>query len=73
MRSNGSWATDNEVVATATLLQTPVYVYTSVTGVLRWLKHSPLFLIDNVFSCGECIYLINLHDHFQRVVNVAQQ
>jgi hypothetical protein len=68
MGSSGTWATDIEIIATATLLQTNIYVYATVSGCMKWLKHNPLFHVEGVNSFGESIYLVNSNDHFQRVV-----
>ena len=67
MADNGVWATDVEIVAIATLLQTTVFVFTDYNGTRRWLPYKPLFHQD-VQRFDECIYLANVCAHFERVI-----
>jgi len=69
MHNEGIWATDVEIVASATLLQTSIYVYSDVSGEARWFRYKPLVTKDKG-SCNENIYITNLHQHFERVVAV---
>ena len=69
MDDNGTWATDVEIVATATLLQTPVLVYTTYGKTKTWLKYDPLFSVSDGKTFSQCIYLINEREHFQRVLD----
>jgi len=48
MSSNGVWVTDVEIVATATLLQTDVFVYTSYANKAKLLKYGKLFALPDV-------------------------
>lgn len=76
MNASGTWATDTEIVATATLLQTSVYVFSTYVSTRKWLRYDPLFTVDNVKSFEEGIYLTNLNEHFNRVIacdSVAQR
>ena len=68
MIENGTWATDIEIVATATLLQTDIFTYVSYGNKgQRWLKYGPLFPIDAELS-NNAIYLINRNNHFELYV-----
>ena len=69
MNSDGVWATDVEIFATATLLQTPIYVYSDVNSDLRWYRFKPLISEDDA-CCNQNIYITNLHQHFERVLAV---
>jgi hypothetical protein len=69
MANSGIWATDVEITATATLLQTSIYVYSDVTDKRKWYRYKPLLPDDN--TCNSMnIYLTNLNQHFERVVDV---
>jgi len=69
MNEAGTWATDVEIVAAATLLQTAIYVYSDVNNPRKWYKHKPL--LQGVGSqCSENMYITNLRNHFERVVSV---
>jgi len=70
MSENGTWATENEIVATATILQTTIFVYALCGESYKWLKYDPLFDITGVKKSSDCIYLINSNDHFKRVLDV---
>ena len=48
MNANGTWATDTEIVATATLLQTTMYIYTAYAEGIKWLRFEPLFIVKDV-------------------------
>jgi hypothetical protein len=71
MNVNGTWATDTEIVATATWLQTTIYVYTAYASGNKWLKHEPLFSVEGIIVFDQCVYMTNLHDHFKRVIATA--
>jgi len=68
MHINGIWATDAEIVATATWLQTTIYVYTAYASGNKWLKYEPLFSVEGITVFDQCVYVTNLHDHFNRVL-----
>jgi hypothetical protein len=68
MNNGGIWASDVEIFATATLLQTPIYVYSDVNNDLKWYRFKPLSKDD---ACSnQNIYITNLHQHFERVLAV---
>ena len=69
MSKEGTWATDVEIVATATLLQTTIYVYSEVNNPRKWYKHQPLFQCAGS-QCSENMYITNIQNHFERVVSV---
>jgi len=70
MKEDRTWATDIEIVATATFLQSIVYVYGTYDDETKWLKHSPLFRDETIKMFGQCLYIVNAHNHFKRVVDV---
>ena len=69
MADDGTWATDVEILAMATLLQTTIFVYTQLQNHKKWLPYQPLFHISSVQKLeGQSIYLSNLCAHFERIV-----
>ena len=69
-----TWGTDVEILAAATLLQTPVVVYSAYR---RWLAYKPLFAQNDSrleslsqSARNEKVYLRNLCAHFERVIRV---
>jgi hypothetical protein len=71
MNNDGIWATDVEIVATATLLQTAIFVYSDVSGDSRWLLYKPLVSTSKYArNQNMYMYITNLHQHFERVVAV---
>ena len=46
METPRSWATEVEIFATATLLNTPIWIFAPYGKNLRWMKYAPL--LDNV-------------------------
>ena len=63
MGPNGVWVTDVEFVATATLLQTDVFVYTPYANNLRCLKYGKLFTLPDERIFAGNIYLTNIIEH----------
>eukprot|EP00745_Piridium_sociabile_P024945 TRINITY_DN39506_c0_g2_i1.p2 TRINITY_DN39506_c0_g2~~TRINITY_DN39506_c0_g2_i1.p2 ORF type:complete len:156 (-),score=19.50 TRINITY_DN39506_c0_g2_i1:511-978(-) len=70
-----TWGTDVEVLAAATLLQTPVVVYSACR---RWLTYKPLFALNDSrleslsqSARNEKVYLRNICAHFERVIRVC--
>ena len=69
MANDGTWATDVEIVATATLLQTTIYVFSDVNCQRRWYKYKALLSKED--GCyNQNIYITNVNQHFERVVDV---
>ena len=62
----GTWATEIEIIATACLLQTSIYVYGQCGKGNKWQKHSPDQVRDDPHQ-DECIYITNLNNHFETV------
>ena len=84
METDKVWATEVEVFALATLLDTPIASYTTGVGSNRrdpgWLFHRPIEQYqkgwENKASADDeinaCIYLYNASYHFQRVISVKK-
>lgn len=68
MAKYGTWATDVEIVAMATMLQTTIFVYTEVNETKKWLPYKPLCEVRGVHNYKQCVYLSNLASHFERVL-----
>ena len=72
----GIWATDVEISAAATFLQTDVFVHTQVNPTMsKWLRYQPLTKISlskywNTQNKDEAIYLRNACSHFDVVDGV---
>ena len=65
MASETVWATDIEIHAAATMLQTPIMVYSKYGSCFKWLKFAPL---NNAFShADESVYLVNASDHYEPI------
>jgi hypothetical protein len=65
------WGTDVEITAAATVLQTPVVVFTATTEHKRaWLEYKPLFRLSSSYKGTENLYLRNLCSHYEPVVSV---
>ena len=41
MQTLGTWATELEVIAAASLLNTTIYIYAKCGETFKWFKHSP--------------------------------
>ena len=66
METPRSWATEVEIFATATLLNTPIWIFAPYSKNLRWLKYAPL--LDNVsVHPGEAMFMVNSSMHFHPV------
>ena len=65
MDVSGVWGTEIEILAVATLLQAPIYTYTSTgkPGSYRWVRYSPLSHPNQVVcDYVACIHkLVHLH------------
>ena len=69
-----TWDTDVEILAAATLLQTPVVEYSAYR---RWLTYKTLFALNDTrlellsrSARNEKVYLRNLCAHFERMIRV---
>lgn len=71
MTRSREWATDTEIMATATLLRTVVMVYSPIQfggkTEYHWQTFKPL---DNPEMTYPVIYLSNENDHFDPVLDV---
>ena len=68
MARNGVWATDAEIMATASLLEHDIVVYTKSGDSLQWLTFPSSFTLTNTSMTA--LYLENLSEHFNVVINV---
>lgn len=71
MNANAVWATGAEIVAAASLLNTPIVIHTEdQAGVRRWLSYEPL-RVAPPYTYHRCqVYLTNYQEHFNRVLSV---
>ena len=70
MGDNATWATDNEIVAAASLLDTLIVVHTQLSTGIKWLRYDPLCVVPPLLNTELCVYLTNYHEHFDRVVSI---
>ena len=68
MADDGVWATDAEILATASLLKTDVVVYSRYGENFRWLCYPASFKLDKLSA--EAVYLTNLNEHFNVVISI---
>ena len=62
MENQGVWATEVEIFATATMLQTAICVYTSAGPDHKWLKFLPKGELSNDDHTSEALcYMKNIH------------
>ena len=66
MQNLGTWATELEVIATASLLNMIIYIYAKCGETFKWFKHSPQ-KINLGLHQDEGIYITNLNKHFETV------
>ena len=57
MQSLGTWATEFEIIAAASLLRTAIYVFALSGATYKWLKHSPIEVTTNDRHQNESIYI----------------
>ena len=67
MQSLGTWATEFEIIAAASLLRTAIYVFALSGATYKWLKHSPIEVTTNDRHQNESIYITNISNHFETV------
>ena len=71
MEEEGTWATENEIFATADLLGTTIMVFTEGMTKYKWVTHNPSTLKGK--GCSEQkIYLINECKHYQPVIGICK-
>lgn len=62
----GTWGTEIEIFAMATILNTAIYVYSKFGSCKKWLKYEPLTNnLKDYSGCNEVIMLMNLSHHFE--------
>lgn len=76
MDCDGQWASEVEIFAVATLLNTDVFVFSEIAPgePPRWLRHKPLHTLGNAMTFPatfRAIYLSNLSCHFEPVMRLA--
>ena len=67
MQSLGAWATEIEIIAAASLLQTTIYVYGPCRKMNKWQKHTTHREKTDDNHCNECMYINNIGKHFETV------
>ena len=72
MGDNATWATDYEVVAAASLLDTLIVIHTQLSTGKKWLRYDPLCVVPPLINTELCVYLTNYHEHFDRVVSIKK-
>ena len=70
MGDNATWATDIEIVAAASPLDTPIVIHTQLSTGKTWLRYDPLCVVPALLNTELCVYLTNYHEHFYRVVSI---
>ena len=66
MQSLGTWATEFEIIAAASLLRTTIYLFAPVGAAYKWLKHSPIEVHNDIHQ-NEFIFITNISNHFETV------
>ena len=69
MLHDGVWATDAEIMATASLLECDIEVYAKAGKSMKWLRYTASFSLDKLTD--HAIYLQKLREHFYVVNNVV--
>ena len=64
MKNGGAWATEAEIMASATYFQTDIFVYTEYGWAVYGVNH----LGERKHDC--CIYICHLNNHFSFVKNI---
>ena len=80
MATHGKWATENEIFAAATLLNTDIYVFGPTSrdkadnSVYKWLCYKSeadtLRSTNKLRKSRESMYICNLSDHFTPVYDI---
>ena len=71
MEEEGTWATENEIFATADMLGTTIMVLTEGTEKYKWVTHNPS-TVGQRGSSRQKIYLINKCKHYQPVIRICK-
>ena len=70
MEEEGTWATENEIFATAYLLETTIMVLTKGMARYKWVTNNPSTLGERDCS-KQKIYLLNKCKHYQPVIRIC--
>ena len=71
MRSSGTWGTDIEIFAAASLLSTDIFVYTNVHNVYRWQLFSKKMLDGSLPENDSPIYIEHVNGvHYDVVLDI---
>ena len=70
MECNGTWATEVELYAAASMLQTGLYVFAAHGHTPCWVEYLPLFRTEHAVSDDCAIYMNLQDDHFQPALDV---
>jgi hypothetical protein len=70
MNEEGTWATENEIFATADLLETTIMIFTKGTKEYEWVTHNPS-IPDRVNSVKK-LYLKNECNHYEPVTKLSK-
>ena len=73
MASSGTWATDCEILATAGLLETDIYVFSRWGKLDAWQKFAASDINPGCRSCVRSIYIKHHNQHYEYVVNVQSR
>ena len=71
MERDGTWASENEIFATADLLRTTIMVFTKGMKKYKWVTHNPSTQGERGYS-KQKIYLINASKHYQPVLTICK-
>ena len=67
MEKQKVWVTEVEIFATATMLQTAIFVYARAGPGHKWLKFLPMGELSNDDHSSEALCMTNVGQHFQTV------
>ena len=77
---SGTWATEVEILATASMLATNICVYSPYgrdsanNKVYKWITYRPLYGLNPVNGLRQSrktIYITNMSDHYAPVYNIS--
>ena len=63
----GTWGTEIEIFAMATILNTKIYIYSEHGATYKWLAYEPLTPILDTVHKNEMIMIKNVFKHFEPV------
>ena len=70
MQNNGVWATDAEIMSTASLLGIDIVVYTEMGPTMEWLTYQASFSLQN--QTKHALYVQNTGAHFNPITAVEE-